>query len=152
MTQTKASNPANDVTDTTAADRFRHRIRLAREAFGAERTRRAHPFTETAQLDFLSLLAVGMPVTEITRMLGVASSTIYRRRQTNPEFAAEWAVAIEMRYAELEDRLHEIAMNSPLESRTGLRACEILLKATNPRYRRLFGPDLAANAAAAPCS
>ena len=112
---------------------YQERMRVAAEQAGHDRAHRNSPFTTRGMKDFLELLAGGMPVFDICRLLGVARTTVYARRRQDEEFARKWDEAIEMRYQPVADRLQDIAQYGDPSSMATVRASEILLR-VNPAF------------------
>lgn len=63
---------------------------------------RVDGWTAQRRARFLEALAESCNVAEACRTVGMAKKSVYRLRQRDPGFAAEWAGALEQGYAELE--------------------------------------------------
>lgn len=110
------------------------RLRVAVIRATSERARKHRPLTKEARREFLSYLAGGLAVDMAAELAGVASSTVYRHRQEDEEFASDWAAALDASCGPLERRLEHVAMTAPVDSMAGVRANETLLKGRSRRY------------------
>jgi hypothetical protein len=94
--------------------------------------------TDRAREAFIEALRETCNVSHAARVAGVGRRTVYDWRDTDPEFAAEWAEAEE----EAVDKLEQVARERAIDGSD--KMMEILLKAHRPdKYveRRLLGSD-----------
>jgi len=66
-------------------------------------------FSREAEAEFLDVLATTCNVTAAMEAADLSRSPVYRRRRTDPEFAARWREALVIGYDRLEARLLESA-------------------------------------------
>ena len=69
------------------------------------RAARANGWTKARRAAFLAELAASCNVVRAHEAAGMASSGVYRLRQRDPEFAAQWQAALEIGYERLETAL-----------------------------------------------
>ena len=76
------------------------------------RAARANGWTKARRAAFLAELAASCNVVRAHEAAGMASSGVYRLRQRDPEFAAQWQAALEIGYERLETALVRRALEA----------------------------------------
>ncbi|WP_260599244.1 hypothetical protein [Sphingomonas endolithica] len=69
-------------------------------------------WNDAAEAAFFDHLAASCNVTAAAEAVGFSTPTVYRLRQTRPEFAARWQAALEQGYARLELALLKAAVDT----------------------------------------
>jgi hypothetical protein len=109
-------------------------LRAALEKAERVKASRRTPFGPAMKREFLRLLAEGCDVKAICGHFDLLPATVYNHRRADAQFAADWALALEVRYGHLMDRLVQIGRDGPVSEMSTVRACEVVLRATSPEW------------------
>lgn len=118
------------------------RLRAAAVQIASLGRRGRRPLTKEARQAFLVGIAAGLDVDDAAEFCGRALSTLYQARNRDPEFARQWAEALEAGCAPVERRMRAIALTGNPESMATIRAAEVFLRTRHPN----FGPPKPASA------
>lgn len=92
-------------------------------------------FDKRRRKTFIELLASGLSISAAAHRIGIAPTTIYHNRRTDPLFDEAVTSAIELGTDPVADRMVAIALHGNPESMATVSAAKLVLQGRNAAYR-----------------